>query len=88
MDSENMIVATNWNVNSPKYIMRLALLISDIECHENPLLSPKLTTESYKRMYPGNYIINEYFDSQLGKFSSRLVFETPADKTIFLLRYA
>jgi hypothetical protein len=41
----------------------------------------------YKNKYPGNYILEEYLDPKLIRVLYRLKFETPADKTIFLLRY-
>ena len=42
---------------------------------------------SYKNKYPGNYVLEEYVDSKLLKVLYRLKFNTPADKTVFLLRY-
>jgi hypothetical protein len=42
---------------------------------------------SYTNKYPGNYVLEEYVDSKLLKVLYRLKFNTPADKTVFLLRY-
>ena len=83
--SDRIITATNWNVNSPQYIMQLAIVASTKDSH---MLSKRMVPEFYKDMYPGNYIIDEYFDPAIQKFASRLIFETPEDKTVFLLRYA
>lgn len=43
--------------------------------------------KSYKNKYPGNYVLEEYVDGPLLKVLYRLKFNTPADKTVFLLRY-
>ena len=43
--------------------------------------------ERYSNKYPGNYVLEEYLDSKLLKVQYRLRFETPEDKTMFLLRY-
>lgn len=43
--------------------------------------------KSYKNKYPGNYILEEYLDPRLLKVLYRLKFNTPEDKTVFLLRY-
>lgn len=83
-NSDCIITATNWNINSPQYIMRLAMVKSTKES----ILGQRIAPEFYKDTYPGNYIIDEYFDPAIQKFTSRLIFETPEDKTVFLLRYA
>jgi hypothetical protein len=44
-------------------------------------------TEQMKEKYPGNYIVEEYFDPQILEFSLRLKFETPEEETLFLLKY-
>lgn len=43
--------------------------------------------KSYTNKYPGNYVLEEYMDSKLLKVLYRLKFNTPEDKTVFLLRY-
>jgi len=43
--------------------------------------------KSYIKKYPGNYVLEEYLDAKLLKVQYRLRFETPEDKTMFLLRY-
>ena len=43
--------------------------------------------KSYIKKYPGNYVLDEYLDAKLLKVQYRLRFETPEDKTMFLLRY-
>lgn len=43
-------------------------------------------TERMKEKYPGNYIIEEYYNSKTHTFDLRLKFDTPEDETWFLLR--
>ena len=38
--------------------------------------------------YPGNYIVEEYYNSKQGKFTLRLKFESPPDETFFMLRWS
>ena len=46
--------------------------------------------KQYQQKYPGNYKIEEYFERARHhhRWNVRLRFETPKDKTMFLLRYA
>jgi hypothetical protein len=89
-NSDRIITATNWNINSPQYIMRLSMVKSTKDTVLGQRIVPEfgIVPEFYKDMYPGSYIIDEYFDPVIQKFASRLIFETPEDKTVFLLRYA
>ena len=43
-------------------------------------------TERMKKKYPGNYIVEEYFDSNSLTFDLRLKFDTSEDEIIFLLK--
>ena len=45
-----------------------------------------IATESMKSKYPGNYVVEEYYDSRTGGFGLRLKFDTPEDETFFLLQ--
>lgn len=44
-------------------------------------------TANMKRKYPGNYVVEEFYNSKIHKFDLRLKFDTPADRTMFLLKY-
>lgn len=39
-----------------------------------------------KERYPGNYIVEEYYNSAIHNWDLRLKFNTPEDETWFLLR--
>lgn len=43
------------------------------------------TTQRMKEKYPGNYIVEEYFNSDRLAWDLRLKFDTPEDETWFLL---
>ena len=42
-------------------------------------------TERMKEQFPGNYVVEEYYDSGVHRFELRLKFDTPEDETWFLL---
>jgi hypothetical protein len=54
---------------------------------QNAIVKEEQYLKSYTKRYPGNYVLEEYMDSKLLKVLYRLRFETPEDKTMFLLRY-
>lgn len=43
-------------------------------------------TERMKAKYPGNYIVEEYYDGKDHCFNLRLKFDTPEDETWFMLK--
>lgn len=45
-----------------------------------------IATEDLQRRWPGNYIVEEYYDSINQKFSLRLKFGNPTDETFWLLK--
>jgi hypothetical protein len=45
-------------------------------------------TESLLKMYPGNYVVEEYYDPTTAQFLGKLKFNTPEDETWFRLKYA
>lgn len=47
----------------------------------------KLITEQMQNMYPGNYIVVEYYDTVRIAFAARLEFNTPEDETMFILKW-
>lgn len=48
----------------------------------------EVAEDDMKNRYPGNYCVEEYFDSKIGKFSLRLKFENEAEETWWLLKYS
>lgn len=44
-------------------------------------------TESMKMVFPGEYVVEEYFNNQSMVIDLRLKFTTPEDETWFLLQY-
>lgn len=44
--------------------------------------------KQYKQKYPGNYKVEEYFETTRFHWNVRLRFDSPKDKIMFLLRYA
>ena len=44
--------------------------------------------EIMKKHYPGNYDVIEAFLPERGVFGFKLVFQTPQDETLFLLRWS
>ena len=45
-------------------------------------------TESFLKEYPGNYVVEEYYDHNTAQFIGRLKFNTPEDEMWFRLKYA
>jgi hypothetical protein len=41
-----------------------------------------------QREFPGNYIVEDYYDPKTMQFALRLKFNTPKDETFFILRWA
>lgn len=47
----------------------------------------KNITVELKKYYPGNYRVEEHFNSKLGRWDLRLVFENDSDQTLFVLKW-
>lgn len=45
-------------------------------------------TARMQEKYPGDYIIEEYYDTDTMKFAYKLEFNSPEDQTVFILKYA
>jgi hypothetical protein len=45
-------------------------------------------TESLLKTYPGNYVVEEYYDHNTAQFIGRLKFNTTEDEMWFRLKYA
>jgi len=43
--------------------------------------------EQMQKNYPGNYVVQEYYDFHRMAFKAKLVFDKPEDETMFILRY-
>ncbi len=43
--------------------------------------------ETLQKHFPGNYIMEEYYDTTLTKFSHRPKFKSEEDKMMFILKY-
>jgi hypothetical protein len=71
--------------NTPKYALKLGMMsfMFDLIEDEGGAKSKK----AYKDAFPGNYTLEEYYCPKYKKFQYRIRFDTPEDKTIFLLRY-
>lgn len=55
-------------------------------------LNPGLTLEQYatenmQKRFPGNYIVEEYFNSKTGYFDLRLKFANESDEAWWMLKY-
>ena len=44
-------------------------------------------TEQMQEKYPGNYVVEEYYNGENFAFDLRLKFDTPDDEIMFLLKY-
>lgn len=47
----------------------------------------KNITVELKKYYPGNYRVEEHFNSKRGTWDLRLVFENDSDQTLFVLKW-
>ena len=47
-----------------------------------------IALESFQERWPGNYIIEEYYNSTKGRFDLRLKFGDPHEETLWLLKWS
>ena len=47
-----------------------------------------IALESFQERWPGNYIIEEYYNSTKGRFDLRLKFSDPHEETLWLLKWS
>jgi hypothetical protein len=71
--------------NTPKYALKLGMMNFLFHFREDNAEAAK---KEYKDAFPGNYILEEFYCEKNMKLQYRIRFDTPQDKTIFLLRYA
>jgi len=43
-------------------------------------------TSMMKKKYPGNYELEEYYDPEIMRFTFRLVFESPQEESLWMLK--
>jgi len=67
----------------PKYAIKLGLMNFMFAFREDEEVAKK----AYKDTFSGNYDFEEYYCLEHRRFQHRIRFDTPEDKTIFLLRY-
>jgi hypothetical protein len=44
--------------------------------------------EQMQELYPGNYTVEEYFDTTILNWNLRVVFEDKHEETMFMLKYS
>lgn len=64
----------------------LSLLMSEAFVSHKPF-DPYVITETMKRIFPGEYVVEEYYNKEYMVMDLRLKFATPEDETVFLLKY-
>lgn len=47
----------------------------------------RFATKLMQEEYPGNYIVEEFYNTKIQEFDLRLKFDTPEDETLFHLKY-
>lgn len=45
-------------------------------------------TKNFKSKYPGNYVIEEYYDSTTMKFDLRLIFENEKEELLWKIKWS
>ena len=70
--------------NTPKYALKLGMMSFMFDLGDEAGAKAK---KAYKDTFSGNYDFEEYYCLKYKKFRHRIRFDTPEDKTIFLLRY-
>lgn len=75
------------NLTSAGYTSTLNLIsVIHATFRKNENIEAYATTKMQSK-FPGNYRIEEYFDSTTGKTTLRMVFNSEADEIDFLLKY-
>jgi hypothetical protein len=70
--------------NTPKYALKLGKMNFVFDLGDEAGAKAK---KAYKDTFSGNYDFEEYYCLEHRRFQHRIRFDTPEDKTIFLLRY-
>jgi hypothetical protein len=73
------------NEITTKYAFKLGMMSFMIDLIEDE--GGVKSKKAYKDAFPGNYALEEYYCLKYKKFQHRIRFDTPEDKTTFLLRY-
>ena len=75
-------------MGNKKYTWRVALNRYRRSAFESNIgAAYEVATIQMKEDYPGEYIVEEYFDPKTCTFDVRLRFDTPEDETFFHLKY-
>jgi len=65
----------------------LLLLKNEAFVDRKPI-DTEVVTLVMQKIFPGEYVVEEYFDNTAMTFDLRLKFNTPEDETVFYLKYA
>lgn len=44
--------------------------------------------ESMQEKFPGEYTLEEYYDTEKGRFKLKMVFDVPEEESMFIMRYS
>jgi hypothetical protein len=57
----------------------------DKDCSEFKIMT---VIAHMQEIYPGNYILEEYYDSDTKRHRLRMVFDSPEEESMFIMRYS
>lgn len=88
LDGNNSMIDRDHRDYLSMYQHYAVMGIRSPEMKLNPDLSlEQYATDNMQKRFPGNYVVEEYFNSKTGYFDLRLKFANESDETWWMLKY-